>query len=71
MATDICILLGNRIREVRKARQWRQIDLAEHSGLNVIYISDVENGRKELCIRSLQAIAVAYEMTVTELLNGI
>jgi transcriptional regulator with XRE-family HTH domain len=70
MATDICILLGNRIREVRKARQWRQIDLAEHSGLNVIYISDVENGRKELCIRSLQAIAVAYEMTVTELLNG-
>jgi transcriptional regulator with XRE-family HTH domain len=71
MATDICILLGNRIRDVRKARQWRQIDLAEHSGLNVIYISDVENGRKELCIRSLQAIAVAYEMTVTELLNGI
>jgi transcriptional regulator with XRE-family HTH domain len=68
MATDICILLGKRIREVRKARQWRQIDLAAHSGLNVIYISDVENGRKEICIRTLQAIATAYDMSVTELI---
>jgi transcriptional regulator with XRE-family HTH domain len=68
MATDICILLGKRIREVRKARQWRQIDLAAHSGLNVIYISDLENGRKEICIRTLQAIATAYDMSVTELI---
>jgi transcriptional regulator with XRE-family HTH domain len=68
MAIDICILLGRRIREVRKARQWRQIDLAAHSGLNVIYISDVENGRKEICVRTLQAVATAYDMSITDLL---
>ena len=68
MATDICILLGQRIREVRKARQWRQIDLAAHSGLNVIYISDLENGRKEICIRTLQAVASAYDMSITDLI---
>ena len=68
MATDICILLGRRIREVRKLRQWRQIDLAAHSGLNVIYISDLENGRKEICIRTLQAVASAYDMSITDLL---
>jgi transcriptional regulator with XRE-family HTH domain len=68
MATDICILLGERIREVRKARQWRQIDLAAHSGLNVIYISDLENGRKEVCIRTLQAVATAYDMSITDLI---
>lgn len=68
MAKDICIRLGERIREVRKARQWRQIDLAEHSGLNVIYISDLENGRKEICLRTLQAVAAAFDMTITDLL---
>ncbi len=68
MASDICILLGERIREVRKARQWRQIDLAAHAGLNVIYISDLENGRKEICLRTLQAVANAFDMTITDLL---
>jgi len=69
MATDICILLGERIRGLRKERQWRQIDLAAHSGLNVIYISDLENGRKEICLRTLQAVATAFDMKITDLLS--
>ncbi|MES2390833.1 MAG: helix-turn-helix transcriptional regulator [Acidobacteriota bacterium] len=68
MAKDICVQLGERIREVRKARQWRQIDLAAHSGVNIIYISDLENGRKEICLKTLQAVASAFDMTITELL---
>jgi XRE family aerobic/anaerobic benzoate catabolism transcriptional regulator len=68
MATDICILLGKRIRELRKARQWRQIDLAAHSNLNVIYISDLENGRKEICLRTLHSVATAFDMTITDLI---
>jgi transcriptional regulator with XRE-family HTH domain len=71
MAQDICILLGNRIRAVRKDRQWRQIDLAAHSGLNVIYISDLENGRKEICFRTLNTVAEAFEMKMSELLGPI
>jgi XRE family aerobic/anaerobic benzoate catabolism transcriptional regulator len=55
MARDICVMLGERIRELRKARSWRQIDLAAEAELNVIYISDLENGRKEICLRTLQA----------------
>lgn len=68
MATDICILLGERIRALRKARQWRQIDLAAHSGVNVIYISDLENGRKEICLKTLHAIASAFDLTITDLI---
>jgi transcriptional regulator with XRE-family HTH domain len=69
MARDICILLGERIRELRKARNWRQIDLAAEAELNVIYISDLENGRKEICLRSLQALAAAFDMKITEMLG--
>lgn len=69
MAKDICIRLGERIREVRKARQWRQIDLAAHSGVNIIYISDLENGRKEICLKTLHSIAAALDMTIAQLLE--
>lgn len=34
MARDICIALGKRIRQLRKERGWRQIDLAEESGIH-------------------------------------
>ena len=32
MATDICDRFGERIRELRKNRGWRQLDLAEQAG---------------------------------------
>jgi transcriptional regulator with XRE-family HTH domain len=71
MARDICILLGKRIRELRKARNWRQIDLAAEAELNVIYISDLENGRKEICLRTLHALATAFDMKITDILAPI
>ena len=71
MARDICLVLGQRIRELRKARRWRQIDLAAHAELNVIYISDLENGRKEICLRTLQAVATAFDLKITEMLGPI
>ena len=71
MATDICVLLGRRIRELRKQRRWRQIDLAEHSGINVIYISDLERGKKEICLRNLHVLAETFEMVLPELLANL
>jgi transcriptional regulator with XRE-family HTH domain len=71
MARDICILLGERIRELRKAWHWRQIDLAAHADLNVIYISDLENGRKEICLRTLQSLATALDLKITDILAPI
>lgn len=71
MARDICAALGERIRELRKKRGWRQIDLAEQAGVHENYISDLEAGRKEACLRVLQSIAGAFEMKVVDLLRGI
>jgi transcriptional regulator with XRE-family HTH domain len=71
MARDICIALGERIRELRQERGWRQIDLAEETGMHENYVSDLEQGRKEICLRMLQAIAAAFRVTMAELLKGI
>lgn len=71
MARDICIALGERIRELRRSRGWRQIDLAEETGMHENYVSDLELGRKEVCLRMLQTLASAFGMKANELLKGI
>jgi transcriptional regulator with XRE-family HTH domain len=71
MARDVCIALGERIRELRQHRGWRQIDFAEETGMHENYVSDLELGRKEICLRMLQTVASAFEMKMHELLKGI
>jgi XRE family aerobic/anaerobic benzoate catabolism transcriptional regulator len=71
MASDICVLLGKRIRKLRKARGWRQLDLAEQAGINENYVSDLELGNKEICLRTLKAVALAFELTIGELMKDI
>jgi XRE family aerobic/anaerobic benzoate catabolism transcriptional regulator len=71
MTRDICVALGERIRQLRTARGWRQIDLAEEAGVHENYVSDLELGRKEICLRTLQTLATAFNLTAAELLKGI
>lgn len=71
MATDICVLLGQRIRELRKAKGWRQIDLAQHSGVHEVHISDLERGTREIGLRTLKALAIALDVSTADMLKDI
>lgn len=71
MASDVCILLGKKIRELRKAKGWRQIDLAQHSGVHEVHISDLERGTREAGLRTLYSISRALGVKMTELLRGV
>lgn len=71
MASDICVAFGERIRELRKRRGWRQIDLAEETGIHENYVSDLEAGKKEICLRTLQTLAGAFGLSAAELLKGV
>lgn len=42
--------------------------MAVHVGIDRSFISDLENGKKEICIRNLQVIADAFEMTISQLM---
>lgn len=46
-------------------------DLAAHSGLNENYISNVELGRKEICIRALKKIAPGLGVPLAKLMEGL
>jgi transcriptional regulator with XRE-family HTH domain len=71
MARDICVAAGERIRKLRRAKGWRQIDLAEHSGVHEVHISDLERGAREPGLRTLRKIARALDTTLSEILKGL
>ena len=71
MATDICVRFGMRIRKMRIKRGWTQIDLAVHTGLGRVFISDLERGKKEPCLRSIEILAIAFDMTIPQLFRSL
>lgn len=60
-----------RVRELRKQRKWTQMYLAVHTGLSRTFISDVEAGKKEPCLRSLETLADGFGIKLTELFKGV
>jgi transcriptional regulator with XRE-family HTH domain len=71
VAKNIQAALGARIRELRKAREWSQEDLAAASDLHWTYIGQVERGERNLTLQSLKAIAKALNLKMSELLVGV
>jgi transcriptional regulator with XRE-family HTH domain len=71
MASEVCIALGQRIRSLRRKKGWRQLDLAEQAGINENYVSDLELGRKEVCLNTIKALASAFGMSISEFMKGV
>lgn len=57
---------GKHIRALREERQWTQAQLAEHSGLDVSYISQIERGRRDPSLTSLRSLAHAFTLRLPE-----
>jgi transcriptional regulator with XRE-family HTH domain len=69
MATDICIRIGRRIRVLRTEHGWTQAMLADHAAVAREHLSELENGKKELGVRTLERIAEALGVEPFELLR--
>lgn len=52
--------LPQRIRAMRKARQWTLEQLADQTGLSVAYLSDIERGEANPSIETLEKLANAF-----------
>jgi transcriptional regulator with XRE-family HTH domain len=68
MATDICVRVGRKIRLLRTEKGWTQQLLADHAQLTREHLSELEGGKKEAGLRTLQRIADALEVTPASLL---
>ncbi|HEY6349263.1 MAG TPA: helix-turn-helix transcriptional regulator [Candidatus Angelobacter sp.] len=71
MANDIVVRFGRRVREIREKKGLKQVEISEHTGMARTYISKVENGRTEICLRRIEELAIALDMKPWELLKGV
>src|SRR4051812_14656233 len=67
--SDGMVLLGVRLREIRKDRGERLEDVAASVGLAVPYLSNIERGVKLPSLQTLLALADHYGVRVTYLLR--
>jgi transcriptional regulator with XRE-family HTH domain len=66
---DGMVLLGVRLREIRKEREQRLEDVSASTGLTVAHLSDIERGTKLPSLPALLALADHYGVLVTDLLQ--
>jgi transcriptional regulator with XRE-family HTH domain len=71
VATDISIRLGRKIRDLRRQRQWRQIDLAAHAELSKTHVCELELGKREVGLKTLERLAQALDVKISELMKSI
>jgi len=67
---DIKQKVGNRIRELRKQIELSQESLAYKSEVDRTYMTDVENGRRNVSLEILEKIIKALEISFTEFFNS-
>lgn len=60
---------GDRVRDLREGMDWSQPDLAFEAGLDPGTISKIELGKVNAGLESIVAIARAFKMSVSELMN--
>lgn len=68
MATDICVRVGRKIRLLRTEREWTQQMLADHADLTREHLSELESGKKEAGLRTIQKLADALGVSPSSLL---
>lgn len=64
---NVRVLVGERIRSLRKERGWSQEELGEKADLHYTYVGAVERGEKNASIDTLDKIADALGIEMVDL----
>jgi transcriptional regulator with XRE-family HTH domain len=64
---DVLVLLGNRIRQLRKNLKLTQSGLAEKSGLSTNFIALLEKGKRSASVDTLYRISKVLKIELKEL----
>ena len=66
---DEAVDVGRRLREIRTARRLTLREVADRAGISESFLSQIERGRSGASIASLQRIAAALELAVSDLFS--
>lgn len=64
------ISIGRRISGIRKERGYTQEKLAELADISIQFLSDIENDKKNMTVKTLRKIADALHVTTDYIIYG-
>jgi transcriptional regulator with XRE-family HTH domain len=67
---DIRLKIGQRIKELRKEIGLSQESLAYNAEVDRTYVTDVENGRRNISVEILEKLVVALKVSFHEFFNS-
>lgn len=67
---NIKLRIGQRIRELRKGLEISQEALAYKAEVDRTYVTDVENGRRNVSIEILERLIRALDVSITEFFSS-
>jgi len=62
---------GIRVKALRTERGWTQEDLADKSGVGRVFVSQLENGHKDVCLGVMEALADSFDISLSDLLKQV
>ena len=68
---NIKVRVGQRIKEIRTQLGISQEALANKADLDRTYVTDVENGRRNISIENLEKLILALDTSVTDFFSSI
>ena len=68
--SKIVEILGSNIRNLRKERKWTQEQLAEKAEISVPYMTQIELGKKQASLETVENIAKALGVPIDELFRS-
>lgn len=71
MSTSVAVRFGMRLRRLRKNRGWTQVRTAEEFGIDRSYISDMERGKKNVCLPTMEVLAQGFGISLAQLVRGL
>jgi transcriptional regulator with XRE-family HTH domain len=71
VAQDIKSKLGKRIRALRIAKGWSQVEMADLLAMNRGYLSEIETGKKDPSLTMLKTLADGLSVPLSMLLEGL
>lgn len=66
---DVKAEYGKKVRAIRNSKKVSQEKLAELADLDRTYVSDIENGKRNISIETIYKISNALETRLIEFLN--
>jgi len=64
---NITVRFGKRLRQLREKRGWTQVEMADALGIDRSYISDMERGKKNVCLPTMEVFVQGFGISISKL----